>query len=126
MSIITNEILAIHTSMILDAYNDGRLNESMFDDGEIHQEVFNTDYFIVGYYNASQWLKDHNIDAFGLIDFVQEYENTNFGETHTKINSESMLNMFSYIIGEQALYDLNCSDWEEFEEKMQELNQENN
>lgn len=121
-SIITQEILDTHVALIQDAFNDGRISEENFDD--IHHEVFNTDYFIIGYYNAKQWLKTHDIDVFDLIEFVQEYEKDNFGETTTKINSESMVNMFSYIVGEYAISSLGCFDFEELAEKMEELNNE--
>ena len=81
-----------------------------FDD--LHNRMFNEDYYIVGYYQAKEWLKKHNIDAFECIEYVQEYEISNFGETNTKINSESMVNMFTYILGEEIIshYDLNNFD----------------
>ena len=118
-SIITQEILDIHVSMIVDAFNEGRITEDNFDD--LHNEVFNSDYFIVGYYNAKQWLKKYDIDAFDLIDFVQEYERENFGETNTEINSESMVNMFSYIVGEYAISSLGCFDYDDLVEYVEAL-----
>lgn len=74
------------------------------DTGDLHNALFNESYYIVGYYQASQWLKEHDIDAFECIEYVQEYEKSNFGETHTKINSESMVNMLAYILGDEVLY----------------------
>lgn len=74
------------------------------DTSDLHNALFNTDYYIIGYYQASQWLKQHDICAFECIEFVQEYENNNFGETHTKVNSEAMVNMLVYVIGEEMLH----------------------
>lgn len=74
------------------------------DTGDLHNALFNESYYIVGYYQASEWLKEHNIDAFDCIDYVQDYEKDNFGETNTKVNSESMVNMLAYILGEEVLY----------------------
>lgn len=118
-NIISKEIFEQHVAMIVDAYVvDERISEHNLAD--IHQEVFNTECFIIGRYQASEWMKKHNIDAFQLIEFVQSYERSNFGETNTKLNSESMVNMFSFIVGEKVLFelDLYCEDFEEFEEKI--------
>ncbi len=110
-SIITQSILTEHVAMIADAINEGRVNADNFDD--LHHEVFNTDYFIVGYYNASQWLAKHNIDSFEAIEFVQDYERDNFGETMTAVDSESIVNMFSYIAGEQAVSEVYADNFEQ-------------
>ena len=40
---------------IIDAINDGGLLDQEI--AEIHHEVFNTYYFIIGYYDAEEWLK---------------------------------------------------------------------
>ena len=78
---------------------------------ELHHNLFNTNHYIVGTYQAGQWLKQHDLSAFEAIDFVQEYERSNFGETHTKINAEAIVNMLVYIVGEQVLWEClnNCS-----------------
>lgn len=114
--IITQEILDQHVSMIVDAWNDNRITEDNFDD--LHHEVFNADYFIIGRYNAKQWLKENGIDVFDLIEFVQDYERDNFGETNTQVNAESMVNMFSYIVGEYAVSSLGCFDYDDLVEYM--------
>jgi hypothetical protein len=79
--------------------------DDTFDKNELHHRLFNEDYFIIGYYEAKQWLKRYDLDAFDVIDEVQEYEKSQFGETNTKINSESMVNMFAYIKGEELLWE---------------------
>ena len=118
-SIITQSILTEHVAMIADAINDGRVTADNFDD--LHTEVFNTDYFIIGYYQAAQWLEKNNIDVFEAIAFVQDYETDNFGEIMTPVDSEAIVNMFSYIVGEQATAEVyadtfdqlvaNCGDY---------------
>ncbi len=110
-SIITQAILTEHVSMIADAINEGRITADNYDD--LHTEVFNTDYFIVGYYIAAQWLQKHNIDAFEAIEFVQEYETDNFGEVMTPVNSEAIVNMFIYIVGEQAAAEVYADTFDE-------------
>ena len=76
------------------------------DFSELHNDCFNQDYYIIGYYQASEWLKTHGIDAFEAIQYVIDYENYHFGEVNTKINSESIVNMYAYIKGEELLSNL--------------------
>ena len=68
--------------------------------------LFNEDYYIIGYYKAEQWLKEHNISVFQGIQFVQDYERKNFGEDaiQTYDNAEKLVNMITYIIGEELIY----------------------
>lgn len=76
---------------------------------ELHQKLFNEDYFIVGYYEANKWLES-NVGVFNAIGSIQEYENDNFGEVNTKLdNSENVVNMFAYIIGEELIYNLDTT-----------------
>ena len=58
--------LAAH---ILDKINDGILDDTNKDDW--HYYAFNEDYYIIGYYNANEWLKKHNIDPFEAIETVE-------------------------------------------------------
>ena len=72
-----------------------------------HYHLFNEDYYIIGYYNAEQWLKKHNINTFQGISFVQDYEREMFGNDGMRNydNAESLVNMIVYIIGEELLYE---------------------
>ena len=73
---------------------------------EIHNELFNTDYFIIGYYQAEQWLKEYGI--FAAIETIKNYEQDHFGEVTTDFSSsENVANMLAYIIGEEVLN--NCA-----------------
>ena len=72
---------------------------------DLHNALFNTDYFIIGYYNAEQWLIN-NVGIFQAIETIRDYENDMFGEVNTDFSSsEKVVNMYSYIIGEEILND---------------------
>ena len=82
---------------------------------DLHNSLFNRDYFIIGYYQAEQWLIN-NVGIFNAIDIVKEYEENNFGALTTDISSsEKLVNMYAYIIGEEILN--NCptltNNWDE-------------
>ena len=73
------------------------------DAAELHHEAFNQDYYIIGTYQAIQWLGDR---AFECIEIIKDYEQDNFGEVHTDFSSaENVVNMYTYIVGEQVVHD---------------------
>ena len=70
---------------------------------DLHHNLLNEDYFIIGYYKAEQWLKKDSI--FNAIEIIKNYENDNFGQVSTDLSSsESVANMLAYILGEEILY----------------------
>ena len=70
---------------------------------DLHHHCFNTDYYIIGTYQAKQWLGDH---AFDVINIIKDYEQDNFGQVSTDLSSaESVVNMYAYIVGETFVYD---------------------
>ena len=72
---------------------------------DLHNEVFNTNYYIVGTYEAEKALEQYGV--FGAIRKIQEYENDNFGEVLTDLSDpEKIANMLYYIIGNEAIQDL--------------------
>lgn len=78
---------------------------------DLHNEAFNTDYYIIGTYEAKQALAAFGV--FEAIEKVMDYEKFNFGEVYTDIsNPEKLVNMLFYIIGEEVISDLN--ELEEF------------
>ena len=81
--------------------NDNDISD--IDLGDLHNSIFNEDYYIIGYYNAEQWLKRHSISVFEGIRFCQEYEEQNFGECRQYDNAEQLVNMITYIIGEELV-----------------------
>ena len=76
---------------------------SDFEPSELHHEAFNEDYYIIGTYQAAQWLGDR---AFEVIDIIKDYEQSNFGEVYTDLSSpEAVVNMYAYIVGEAVVYE---------------------
>ena len=72
---------------------------------DLHHYLLNEDYFIIGYWEAEQWLKKDNSSIFEAIEKIKDYEQSNFGEVSTDLsNSENVANMLAYILGEEILY----------------------
>ena len=72
---------------------------------DLHNDIFNSDYYIIGRYQAEQWLVKH-IGVFNAIGEIKEYEESNFGEVNTDLSeSEKVVNMIVYIAGEEILND---------------------
>ena len=72
---------------------------------DLHNEVFNTNYYIVGTYEAEKALEQYG--TFEAIRKIQEYENDNFGEVLTDLSDpEKIANMLYYMIGNEAIQDL--------------------
>lgn len=72
---------------------------------DLHHEVFNTDYYIIGTSEAEKALEEYGV--FNAIRKVREYEESQFGKLTTPIeDSEKLSNMLFYIIGEEVLYEL--------------------
>jgi len=71
---------------------------------DLHHEIFNTDYYIIGRYQAKQWM---GADAFDCIYEIQDYENSNFGQVTTDLSEpEKVVNMYVYVIGMEILEDV--------------------
>ena len=70
---------------------------------DLHNEVFNSDYYIVGIYEAKKALEEY--DVFEAIEKVQTYEEDNFGKIFTDLSDpEKLINMLFYIIGEEVIW----------------------
>jgi hypothetical protein len=77
------------------------LEEDKYWKDELHHNAFNTDYYIIGTYQAKKWLGDM---AFDVIEHIREYEQFHFGEVNTDFSSpEKVVNMYAYIIGEEIV-----------------------
>ena len=83
-----------------------RYKELSSDISEIHHKLFNQDYYIIGYYQAEQWMLQHNITAFKGIEYVHDYESFHFGEKRNYNDAEALVNMIVYIKGEELLHEL--------------------
>jgi len=69
---------------------------------DLHNEVFNTDYYIIGTYEAQQALNQY--DVWQAFEEIQEYENDHFGKVLTDIsNPEHVANMLYYLKGQEAI-----------------------
>tara|TARA_Y100000114_G_C11630982_1_gene264409 strand:+ start:186 stop:593 length:408 start_codon:yes stop_codon:yes gene_type:complete len=82
-------------------YDENYLDKDIYD---IHHDLFNTDYYIIGRYEAERWLDNK---VFQVIDEIKEYEELHFGEVTTNFSeSEHVVNMYVYIVGEHILQDV--------------------
>lgn len=68
---------------------------------DLHNDVFNTDYYIIGTYQAKEELKEY--DVFEAIGLVQNFGIELFGGVYTDLSDpESLINMVYYIIGQEV------------------------
>ena len=71
------------------------------DVSDLHHYLVNEDYFIIGTYQAKQWLGS---EVFDVIETIREYEQSNFGQVSTDFSDpEKVANMMAYILGEEIL-----------------------
>jgi len=69
---------------------------------DLHHEVFNTDYYIIGTYKAEQALTQYGV--FEAFREIQEYENDHFGKVLTDLsNPEHVANMLYCLKGYEAM-----------------------
>ena len=81
---------------------------------DLHNEVFNTDYYIIGTYRAKEALNEYGV--FEALNKVRTYEKDNFGEVYTDLSDpEKLINMLYYIIGEEVLSEMmdGITAWED-------------
>ena len=112
---VKNELL----EHIKDGITYGQISNENIEDW--HHDLFNVDYYIIGYYQCSQWLKKHNINPFEAIETVVNYEKENFGTIHTDINSEAIVNMYVYIQGEELLNNMDSDNIDELKNCINEI-----
>ena len=68
---------------------------------DLHHHCFNTDYYIIGTYEATKWLGDQ---VFNVIEIIKDYEQNNFGSVSTDFSDpEKIVNMYIYIVGEEIV-----------------------
>jgi len=95
------EEIKAHFEDFINDSNNKDIVENNLDD--LHNEIFNTDYYIIGRYEATKWLGDQ---VFNIINIIKEYENDNFGSVNTDFSEvEKVVNMYVYIIGEEIVAD---------------------
>ena len=97
----------------LEFINDQNINIDEIDQQELHHDIFNTEYYIIGYYESIKWLESK---VFEIIVVIKDYEQKNFGEVTTDFSSsEAVVNMYVYIVGEIVLSEI-------FDEQKEESN----
>ena len=70
---------------------------------DLHNEVFNTNYYIVGTAIAKEALEQYGV--FNAIEEIQTYERDNFGEVYTDLGDpKKVANMLYYILGENFMF----------------------
>lgn len=90
---------------------------------DLHHEVFNTDYYIIGTNQAKQALTQYGV--FEALEEIQEYENDHFGKVLTDLsNPEHVANMLYYLKGNEAMDAIQESNNKFDEEWNNELNEE--
>lgn len=71
---------------------------------DLHNEVFNTEYYVDDNETAKEILDNNVYDAIGRI---YEYEKENFGEIYTDFSQPMKIcNMLYYIIGEELMWQM--------------------
>jgi len=70
---------------------------------DVHSDIFNTEYYIIGRQLAKEWLGDH---AFEAIEVIKQYQQDNFCEVFFLTDfsdPEEVVNMYTYIVGEEIM-----------------------
>lgn len=105
---MNTSIISELKSHVQDLINDNTINHENIDDA--HHIAFNQDYYIIGYYQADQWLKKHNVSAWEAMDYVFEQNHLHFGAGHEvnifDINSEDIVSQLVFFAG----YDINIEE----------------
>lgn len=71
---------------------------------DLHNEVFNKDYYVTGTAEAKNILGEGE-NIFNAIGRIYTYEKDNFGEIYTDLSDPiKIVNMLFYIIGEEIMY----------------------
>lgn len=93
--------------------NDLTLSQALEDD-DLHYNVYNSDYFIIGYYNAEQWLiEDDRNYTFEVLGYVQEQEEIALGTIEKIDNAERLVNLYAYWLGYEVIAELQAEQEEE-------------
>lgn len=68
---------------------------------DLHYHCFNEDYYLIGYYQCSEWLKKHDLGEFEALEELYEMQKIHFGEVQPleSINSETVVNQLVYFYG---------------------------
>jgi len=98
----------------------GENPEKFEDKDELHSFLFNEDYFVIGYFQASKILKDCNYSELDAIRDLIQLQNDHFGEISFKpeeLNSEFLVNQLTYFYGFEVIEEI----IQEFEDEEEEV-----
>ena len=73
---------------------------------ELHGLIFAQGYYTCYCPEARTLLKEWDICTFDAINYVKEYEESNFGRLTTEIQPMDIVSMLAYIIGEEIIVKL--------------------
>lgn len=88
---------------IVDYYNDNKDYTDMatLELEDLHQAVFNTDYYVIGEYKARKCIEE--VGVFDVLEYVQDWYDVNFGEPFKYENGEQLANIYSYIVSDEYI-----------------------
>ena len=101
---------------LLDYIEDNKLTLSAaLQDDDLHFNVYNSDYFIIGYYNAENWLiNEHGTNyTFDVLQYVHEQSEVNFGTIEKITDAERLVNLYAYWLGYEVIAELQAEQEEE-------------
>ena len=70
---------------------------------DIANELYNTDYYIIGIYQAKEWLKKYFDDMLEVIEYWKEETGEPYGEMITDV--EKMATLVAYTVIDDLLYE---------------------
>jgi len=103
---------------LLDYINEGVLTNDNIND--LYHLAFTQDHYLIGYYNCSEWLKEHDLTCFEAIEIVKQWHNDNFGSFTMDINSETVVNSLIEIYGLELVSELDIETIEDLKDKLEE------
>ena len=83
--------------------------EKLEDRDDLHNFLFNEDYFVIGYFEATEILKKCDYCAFDAISDLVELEELYFGESKKlaeDISGEKVVNSLAYFYGLEVIDDI--------------------
>ena len=76
---------------------------------ELHHQLFNEDYYIIGYHEGKKWLESHGVDPLEAVGHIIASEELHLGEVQLSMkdmNYERIANLFVYYMGWEIQSDL--------------------
>jgi hypothetical protein len=97
---MNNSIMQELKAHVQDLISEDRINHDNADDA--HHIAFNEDYYIIGYYQADEWLKKHDVTPWQAMAYIASETMLHIGECNLKeqdFNSEWAVNQIAYFAG---------------------------